>query len=48
MIYASFLLCIIIDNIKSLFTLSLIYCVVVRRFMHLDINEDETIIAELK
>lgn len=48
MIYASFLLCLIIDNIKSLLTLSLIYCIVVRRFMHLDINEDETIIAELK
>ena len=30
-----------IDHLKSLITLPLIYCIVVRRFMHLQINENK-------
>lgn len=31
----------ILDQVKSVGTLSLVYCIVVRRFMHLEINENE-------
>lgn len=30
-----------IDNLKSFITLALVYCIVVRRFMHLEINENK-------
>lgn len=41
LVFPTFLFAFLFDQFKSLFTLSLIYCVVVRRFMHLDINEHE-------
>lgn len=41
MMFSTFAICVVIDNAKSLVSLSLIYCVIVRRFMHLDINEEE-------
>ena len=28
------------DNLKSIFTLALVHCIVVRRFMHLEVNEN--------
>lgn len=31
----------VIDNLKSIVSLGLVYCVVVRRFMHLEINENK-------
>ena len=30
-----------VDQAKSIFSLSMIYCIVVRRFMHLEVNEEE-------
>ena len=33
----------VFDNIKSIFTLALIHCIVVRRFMHLEVNENSYI-----
>ena len=32
-----------IDTVKSIITLALVYCIVVRRFMHLEINENQYI-----
>jgi hypothetical protein len=34
-VFATFFYCLVLDNLKSIFTLSIVYCVVVRRFMHL-------------
>jgi len=31
----------LVDQCKSIISLTMIYCIVVRRFMHLDVNEDE-------
>lgn len=42
-VITTFLLCVVIDQCKSLISLALIYCIVVRRFMHLDVNEHEYI-----
>ena len=42
-VISTFLLCIVIDNVKSVISLALIYCIVVRRFMHLSVNEHEYI-----
>jgi hypothetical protein len=39
MVFTTFLFCTIIDNVKSVPLLMLAYCIVVRRFMHLEINE---------
>jgi len=39
----TFFYCNIIDNVKSIPLLMIVYCVVVRRFMHLEINENELI-----
>lgn len=44
MIFATFMYAVIIDNAKSLVLLTAIYMVVVRRFMHLSINEDQYIV----
>ena len=41
MVFTTFFYCLIIDNLKSCLTLSIVYCVVVRRFMHLSVNENE-------
>ena len=41
MVYSTFLYCFIIDQLKSFLSLGSIYCIVVRRFMHLDENETE-------
>lgn len=41
MVFTTFVYCFLIDNAKSMFSLSMIYCVVVRRFMHLKVNENE-------
>ena len=40
-VVSSFIVCVIIDNVKSLLTLALVYCIVVRRFMYLEVNEHE-------
>lgn len=42
-VISTFLLCVVIDNVKSIVSLALIYCIVVRRFMHLSVNEHEYI-----
>jgi len=31
----------LIDQFKSIFTLGIVYMIVVRRFMHLEVNEHE-------
>jgi hypothetical protein len=41
LVLTSFIYCLLVDNVKSIPALALIYCVVVRRFMHLDVNEHE-------
>jgi len=41
LVFTTFFYCVILDNAKSLVTLSMVYCVVVRRFIYLDVNEDE-------
>lgn len=43
MMFTTFFYSFLLDNLKSGITLSIVYCVVVRRFMHLDINENEYI-----
>jgi len=40
-VISTFLMIWLFDNLKSFITLSLIYCVVVTRFMHLKTNENE-------
>ena len=40
-VISTFLMIWLFDNLKSMITLSLIYCVVVTRFMHLKTNENE-------
>lgn len=42
-VMSTFVFCLLLDNFKSFVTLSLIYCIVVRRFMHLDVNDSEFI-----
>jgi hypothetical protein len=46
MVFSTFLFCVIFDNLKSFISLSFIYCIVVKRFMHLESNEDEAMLAE--
>ena len=41
MMLSTFFFWIIMDQIKSFFTLGIVYIVVVRRFMYLSVNEDE-------
>ena len=41
LMFTTLLYSLFLDNLKSSVTLSIVYCVVVRRFMHLDINENE-------
>jgi|TARA_B110000285_G_C15108757_1_gene609705 hypothetical protein len=41
LMFTTFFYALILDNMKSCITLSLVYCIVVRRFMHLDTNENE-------
>lgn len=43
MIFSTFIYCLLIDQLKSFITLGIVYMVVVRRFMHLEINEHEYI-----
>lgn len=40
-VISTFIVCVFIDNVKSLVSLALIYCIVVRRFMYLEVNEHE-------
>lgn len=47
MMFITFILCVFIDNMKSFVTLSVIYCVVVKRFMHLKQNEVEVQVKEM-
>ena len=41
MITCTFFTALLIDHLKSFITLPILYCVVVRRFMHLQINESK-------
>ena len=41
LVFSTFLFAWIFDQVKSVVSLALVYCVVVRRFMHLSINENE-------
>lgn len=41
LVFTSFIFCLMFDQAKSFISLAVIYCIVVRRFMHLDINEGE-------
>ena len=43
MVFTSFIVALMVDQLKSIPALGLIYCVVVRRFMHLDVNENSYI-----
>lgn len=43
MTFSTFFFCLIVDQFKSFFTLGIVYIVIVRRFMHLEINEEEYI-----
>ena len=44
MIFTTFSYSLFVDQLKSIPALALIYCVVVRRFMHLEVNENEYIV----
>ena len=43
LIFPTFFYALFLDQLKSFGSMALIYCIVVRRFMHLDINENEYI-----
>ena len=40
MIFLTFIYALVLDQLKSIFTLPLIYMFVVRRFMYLEINDE--------
>ena len=40
MVFSSFMFGLLFDQIKSLPALGIIYCIVVRRFLHLEVNEN--------
>jgi hypothetical protein len=40
-VIGTFFAMMLLDNLKSIITLALVYCIVVRRFMHLEINENK-------
>jgi hypothetical protein len=40
-VLGTFFVMMVIDNLKSFVTLALVYCIVVRRFMHLETNENK-------
>jgi uncharacterized membrane protein YozB (DUF420 family) len=42
-IFTTFFFCLFLDQLKSVCSMGLIYCIVVRRFMYLDINENDFI-----
>lgn len=43
MMFSSFFFCLVTDQFKSFITLGIVYIVIVRRFMHLEINEEDFI-----
>ena len=43
MMFSSFFFCLIVDQFKSVISLGIVYIVIVRRFMHLEINEEDFI-----
>jgi hypothetical protein len=47
LVFGTFLYVFLLDQVKSVFSLAIIYVIVVRRFMHLNENEEEYTDPEL-
>jgi len=41
LVFTTFFFALFLDQVKSMISMALIYCVVVRRFMYLEINEND-------
>ncbi len=48
LVFGTFIYVFLLDQVKSVFSLVIIYVIVVRRFMHLNENEEEYSDPELK